>query len=89
MSFRRSRPLSRGPTPIFKRRLVRFAATVANSVPTRVGILSINETSTIYAVKIHLNCDAPGGSGGTLMETDFGILVERQGLPATELPDGR
>ncbi len=48
----RNRGMRRGPSQIFKKRIIRFAANAINGSANELADITLTETGTIYAVKI-------------------------------------
>ncbi len=72
------------PAQIFKKRIVTFATNVNNATPKFVAEIELDETATVYAVKLSLFAYNAPGSAGDIQEIPWGIYCFSKG--ATTVP---
>ena len=87
MPFTRTRGRPFGRTShTFKKRLVRFSTTMANSIPTEIARIQLAETSTVVAAKIEIYAISQSAVGLDIQETNLFLFCRSDVQPLT-MPD--
>ncbi len=76
------------PSQLFKKRYIYFSTLVANTTPTTLAKFDIEETSTVYAVKIQLAGRSLEDAGTAIQEVTIGVFCRKGHAPgAVYVPD--
>ncbi len=85
--FRRNTGPNRGPSPIFKKRFVRFSQGMANTTPIIIGNIQIEETGTIYSAKVEAFTKSLSTDPDDVQETSIGLYCRDPTVSGTNVPD--
>ena len=84
MSLRRNTAFARGargPTPIYKRRFVRFNTVVGPQANLNIDKITFRETGTVYAVKVDAKAQHISGAVGDIQNVELYCHITPSGTP--------